>query len=71
MASALVCQCWMRVRRCKPFGSIHDDWTGHAGHPHGAFYSELLTAVEGPFAPYSPDEMRAIGERAIRGRQCR
>ena len=28
--------------------------------------AELLKAIDGPFAPYSSEEMRAIGERIIR-----
>jgi len=28
--------------------------------------SELLKAIHGPFTPYSPEEMRSIGERIIR-----
>jgi hypothetical protein len=28
--------------------------------------AELLKAIDGPFAPYSAEEMRAIGERIIR-----
>lgn len=28
--------------------------------------AELLKAANGPFTPYSPEEMRAIGERIIR-----
>ena len=27
--------------------------------------AELLKAIDGPFAPYSSEEMRAIGERII------
>ena len=27
--------------------------------------AELLKAAKGPFTPYSPDEMQAIGERII------
>jgi hypothetical protein len=28
--------------------------------------AELLKSAQGPFTPYSPDEMRAIGERIIK-----
>lgn len=44
-------------------------------HPGGAFdleedtpelEAELIKAAGGPFTPYSPEEMRAIGERIIR-----
>ena len=28
--------------------------------------AELLKAVDGPFTPYSPEEMRSIGERIIK-----
>ena len=28
--------------------------------------SELLKAIDGPFSPYSPNEMRSIGERIIK-----
>jgi hypothetical protein len=28
--------------------------------------SELLKSIDGPFTPYSPDEMRSIGEEIIR-----
>jgi len=28
--------------------------------------AELLKAIDGPFAPYSSEEMRAIGERIVR-----
>ena len=31
--------------------------------------AELLKAIDGPFAPYSSEEMRAIGERIIRDKQ--
>ncbi len=31
--------------------------------------SELLKAIDGPFAPYSAEEMHALGERIIRERQ--
>jgi hypothetical protein len=31
--------------------------------------TELLKAVDGPFAPYSADETRAVGERVIRRNQ--
>jgi hypothetical protein len=33
--------------------------------------TELLKAIDGPFAPYSTAEMRAIGERIIREKQGR
>ena len=32
---------------------------------------ELLKAIDGPFAPYSSEEMRTIGERIIREKQGR
>ena len=28
--------------------------------------AELLKAINGPFTPYSPEEMRSIGERIIK-----
>jgi hypothetical protein len=28
--------------------------------------AELLKGIEGPFTPYSPQEMRSIGERVIK-----
>ena len=31
--------------------------------------AELLKAIDGPFAPYSSEEMRALGERIIRTRK--
>jgi hypothetical protein len=31
--------------------------------------AELLKAIDGPFKPYSPEEMRLIGERIIREKQ--
>jgi hypothetical protein len=31
--------------------------------------AELLKAVDGPYAPYSADEMKAIGERVIQRKQ--
>ena len=31
-----------------------------------ALEAELLKAVDGPFTPYSPEEMRSIGERIIK-----
>lgn len=31
--------------------------------------AELLKAADGPFTPYSSEEMRAIGERIIRGKR--
>ena len=31
--------------------------------------AELLRAIDGPFAPYSSEQMRAIGERIIREKQ--
>jgi len=33
--------------------------------------AELLKGVDGPFAPYSPDEMREIGERILRQKQSK
>lgn len=33
--------------------------------------TELLKAIDGPFEPYSSQEMRAIGERIIREKQGR
>jgi len=33
--------------------------------------AELLKAIDGPFEPYSSEEMRAIGERIIREKQGR
>ena len=33
--------------------------------------AELLKAIDGPFAPYSTEEMRAIGQRIIREKQGR
>ena len=33
--------------------------------------AELLKAIDGPFAPYNTEEMRAIGERIIREKQGR
>jgi hypothetical protein len=33
--------------------------------------AELLKRVEGPFTPYSPDEMRAIGERVIKSKRAK
>jgi len=31
--------------------------------------AELLKAIDGPYTPYCPEEMRAIGERIIRGKR--
>ena len=31
--------------------------------------AELLKAIDGPFTPYSPQEMRSIGERIIKEKQ--
>ena len=31
--------------------------------------AELLKAIDGPFAPYSPEEMKAVGERVLRQKQ--
>ena len=28
--------------------------------------AELLKAIDGPFSPYSPEEMRSIGERIVK-----
>ena len=33
--------------------------------------AELLKGIEGPFAPYSSQEMRSIGERIIREKRGR
>ena len=33
--------------------------------------AELLKSIDGPFTPYSSQEMRAIGERIIREKQRR
>jgi len=33
--------------------------------------AELLKAIDGPFEPYSSEEMRAIGDRIIRDKQGR
>jgi hypothetical protein len=33
--------------------------------------AELLKAIDGPFGPYSTDEMRALGERIVRQKQAR
>jgi antitoxin (DNA-binding transcriptional repressor) of toxin-antitoxin stability system len=33
--------------------------------------AELLKAIDGPFTPYSPQEMQAIGERIIRQKQAK
>jgi len=33
--------------------------------------AELLKAIDGPFAPYSSEEMRALGERIVREKQAR
>jgi hypothetical protein len=33
--------------------------------------TELLKAIQGPFTPYSPEEMHSIGERIIRDQQSR
>ena len=32
--------------------------------------AELLKTIDGPFTPYSSQEMRDIGERIIREKQC-
>jgi hypothetical protein len=31
--------------------------------------AELLKSIDGPFTPYSPDEMRSIGKRIIQGKR--
>ena len=31
--------------------------------------AELLKAIDGPFTPYSSEEMRSIGERIIKGKR--
>jgi len=34
-----------------------------------ALEAELLEAIDGPFTPYSPEEMKAIGRRVLRYKQ--
>ena len=31
--------------------------------------AELLKAIDGPFTPYSPEEMKAVGRRVLRQKQ--
>jgi len=31
--------------------------------------AELLKAIDGPFTPYSSDELKAVGERVLRQKQ--